>query len=73
MTKAMMTITNAQTGEQIEREFTPEEYAQQVKDKADSLAFKQAMKDKENAKVSAQAKLAALGLTADEVAAIVGN
>ena len=72
MTKSMMTITNAQTGEQIEREFTPEEYAQQVKDKADSLAFKQEMKDKENAKASAQTKLAALGLTKEEVASILG-
>ena len=68
----MMTITNAQTGEQIEREFTPEEYAQQVKDKADSVAFKQEMKDKENARASAQAKLAALGLTEEEVASILG-
>ena len=72
MTKSMMTITNAQTGEQIEREFTSEEYAQQVKDKADSLAFKQEMKDKENAKASAQTKLAALGLTKEEVASILG-
>jgi hypothetical protein len=72
MTKQMITIHNAETGEIATREFTPEEYAQQVKDKANSLAFKQEMKDKENAKQSAQAKLAALGLTADEIAAL-GN
>ena len=36
-------------------------------------AVKKAEADKAAAKASAQAKLAALGLTADEVAAIVGN
>lgn len=65
---------NCETGEQIRREFTPEEYAQA---EADALAWQQAETArlaeeaaKAEAKASAEAKLAALGLTADEIAAL---
>lgn len=64
------------TGIQTEREQTPEEVAAQAAmaqaqaDKAAADAAAQAAKDA--ALASAQAKLATLGLTADEVAAVTG-
>jgi len=57
-------------GEFIDREMNDEEYAQWLKDKAESDARKAAFAEVEAAKASAQAKLAALGLTADEIAAL---
>ena len=66
-----------ETGKIIERDYTAAEakerdasQAQAAKDTADKLAIIEA---KAAAKQSAQAKLAALGLTDDEVAAILGN
>ena len=68
-----VTEINADLNEVIEREATADEilsqtnlgkiYEAQLIDEADKAA----------AKASAQAKLAALGLTADEVVAIIGN
>lgn len=67
---------NVQTGERIERDFTPEEAAQRAKDQAAAEAAAQAQADalaaKEAAKASALAKLQALGLTEQEAAAITG-
>lgn len=64
------------TGEQIERDFTAAERKQRDKDIAAVEAAAQAAADeaaaKEAAKASALAKLEALGLTADEAAAIAG-
>ena len=67
---------NADTGEVIERNYTVAEakerdgrQAQAAKDTADKLAITEA---KAAAKQSAQAKLAALGLTEEEVASILG-
>jgi hypothetical protein len=65
---------NCETGEVIERPFTVEEIAQR---EADAIAFAAAEaeraaveEEKAAAKESAKAKLAALGLTADEIAAL---
>ena len=67
---------NVQTGERIERDFTPEELAQRAKDQAAAEAAAQAEADalaaKEAAKASALGKLEALGLTAEEAQAIAG-
>ncbi len=67
----------ADSGQVIERDFTPEELAQRATDAAvaeqaaaDALAERER---KEAARVSAIAKLSALGLDADEVAAILGG
>lgn len=65
---------NCETGEQIRREFTSEEYAQAQKD-AIAFAEQKAIQEAEEAakataKASAESKLAALGLTADEIAAL---
>jgi hypothetical protein len=67
---------NVQTGERIERDFTPTEKKQRDKDIAAAEAAAQAALDeaaaKEAAKASALAKLEALGLTTDEAQAIAG-
>jgi hypothetical protein len=65
---------NCETGEVVERPLTEAEIAQR---EADAAAFAAAKAEEdavkaaaEVAKASAQAKLAALGLTADEIAAL---
>ena len=61
------------TGETITTDLTPDELAD-LKDRESRVkAYEQAKADKVAAKASAQAKLAALGLTDDEVASILGN
>jgi len=68
-------IVNAATGEVIERDFTPEELAQR---EADRIAAVQAEAERVQAeetraalRASAEAKLAALGLTVDEIATVL--
>jgi hypothetical protein len=69
-----ITIHNAETNEVIEREMTIEEKAQYDKDQAESKARKelQAQLKAEAAakKAGAEAKLAALGLDADDLKAL---
>lgn len=69
-------IVNAATGESIERDFTEEELAQRAADQAAAEAEEAARIAEEEAKAAAKAsalaKLAALGLTEEEAAAIVG-
>lgn len=65
---------NCETGETVEREFTPAEYAQAELD-AQAYAEQKATQEAEEAakaeaKASAESKLAALGLSAEEIAAI---
>jgi hypothetical protein len=67
-------IVNCETGEVTEVELTPEELAQREADAA-AYAVQKAEEDAAaqaaaEAKASGQAKLAALGLTADEIAAL---
>jgi type IV secretory pathway VirB9-like protein len=69
-------IVNCETGETLEVELTAEEIAQRQAD-AQAFADAKAAEDAEAAakaaaKASAQAKLATLGLTADEVSALLG-
>jgi hypothetical protein len=66
MTK--ITFHNEATGETIDRELTADETAQREKDIAKYEAIKQAEADRQALK---QATLAKLGLTADEVAALL--
>ena len=61
------------TGEYSERDLTSEELADVKKMEKAHEETKKAIIAKAEAKQSAQVKLAALGLTADEVAAIIGN
>jgi hypothetical protein len=60
-------ILDASTGEVIEREFTPEEVSEFEANKALELEEEQSQK---SLKASALAKLAALGLTEEEIAAL---
>jgi hypothetical protein len=66
---------NVATGKRIERDFTPEEQAQR---EADIAAAIQAQVDADAAeadrvalRASAESKLAALGLTVDEIATVL--
>ncbi len=65
---------NVETGETIERAFTPEERAANEAARASILEAKAALEAEEAAKAaakaSAEAKLAALGLTPEEIAAL---
>jgi predicted Fe-Mo cluster-binding NifX family protein len=67
-------IINCETGEQTEVELTAEEVAQREADAAayaaEQTAKEEAEAAKAAAKASGEAKLAALGLTAEEVAAL---
>jgi hypothetical protein len=65
---ATVVIINALTGETVEREQTEAELAQASADEAEAKARAKAEADKATAK---QAVLAKLGLTADEVVALL--
>jgi hypothetical protein len=75
MTETLIAIeVNCETGEVTERPLTAEEIAQR---EADAAAYAIAQAEREaaetaaaEAKASAETKLAALGLTADEIAAL---
>ena len=68
---------NVTTGEVIEREPTAEELAQEAADQAATAAAKAEQDAKDAAaaaaKASARDKLAVLGLTEEEIAALVGG
>jgi hypothetical protein len=63
---------NIQIGNEV-REMTEAEYAQWQLDQQEAQAQQEALEAKLAAKESAKAKLAALGLTEDEVNAIIGG
>jgi hypothetical protein len=67
---------NCETGEVIERPLTADEIAANeaaaAQAEADAIAAEEVATAKAAAKASAQAKLATLGLTADEVSALLG-
>jgi hypothetical protein len=61
---------DAQTGETIERELNAEEIAEREEMKAQAQARQAEAQAKEAARASALGKLADLGLTAEEIAAL---
>jgi len=63
-------ILDATTGEITERPFTAEEIVEYEANQAKEIARQSEAEAKATARESALAKLAALGLTADEVAAL---
>ena len=69
MTKPIHRIFNGDTGEILEREYTDDEMQQQLSDNAFAEQYQAEVKTKEAAK---QAVLDKLGLSADEVAALLG-
>jgi len=72
MTKPTITIHNVETNEIVEREMNAEELAQWEFDQAKIAQDAAQAQTKAAAKASAEGKLAALGLTADEVSALLG-
>jgi|688.fasta_scaffold2208712_2 hypothetical protein len=63
-------IIDASTGEVIERPATEEELANQVSIGEESATIEAELQAKADARTSALAKLAALGLTEEEIAAL---
>jgi hypothetical protein len=63
-------IIDGSTGEVIEREATPEELQNQQAIAEESATLEAEIQAKANARISALAKLAALGLTEEEIAAL---
>jgi phosphopantetheinyl transferase (holo-ACP synthase) len=61
---------NVETGELIEREMNAEELAQYQKDQAEAETLAKKQAETKAVKLAAQAKLAALGLTADDLKAL---
>ncbi len=69
-TKLMRTIVNCETGEITEREYTEAEYNQHKIDQAAKENREVEILAQEEAKATAQAKLAALGLTVEDLQAL---
>jgi hypothetical protein len=63
-------IVDAQTGEQIERELNSAEFAERTASLLQDETLKAEAEAKADARESALAKLAALGLTQDEINAL---
>jgi hypothetical protein len=61
---------NGETGQSVVRDLTADELAQREIDAAQAVAQAAALEAKATARTSALAKLAELGLTADEIAAL---
>ena len=70
MIKPQIKEYNCETQEEIIRDATDAEIAQMAKDKAESDARKTEAEAKAQAKVAAEGKLAALGLTTDDLRAL---
>jgi hypothetical protein len=66
-----ITVHNCLTGETIVRDMTDNEIAHRDQIIADQQIAAQTAAQKENAKQSARTKLAALGLTEQEIAALI--
>jgi hypothetical protein len=63
-------LVNATTGEEIEREMTADELTVYEKDLESAAKEAEELAKKEAAKTAAEAKLAALGLTTDDLKAL---
>ena len=71
MPNDQITVHDCATGETIVREMTDDELARRYQIIADQQAAEQLAAEKREAKQSARAKLAALGLTDDEINALI--
>ena len=70
MTKPQIKIVDATNGEEIVRDATANEIAQLATDKTESEARQSEANAKAQAKATAEGKLAALGLTTDDLRAL---
>lgn len=73
MTNPITKIVNATTGEQVEREMNAKELAQWESDRVASQTAQAEQAAKDSSRQSALDKLAALGLTPEEISAITGS
>lgn len=71
MPNPIITTRNFETGEEITRPMTDAEFEQYEKDREADAIHAAEMQSKIDAKQSAMDKLTALGLTTDEVAALI--
>lgn len=67
---SIIKIANVETGEEIERQMTDEELAQRANDEAIYQQLMELQAQAAAKKAAAEAKLAALGLTADDLKAL---
>jgi hypothetical protein len=65
-----ITVHNVETGEIFERDLTEQEIAQSAIDKAETERLLTEKEAKAQAKATAEAKLAALGLTTEDLKAL---
>ena len=70
MTKPMIRIHNAETNEVIDREMTAAEFKIYEADQANAIIKKAEAEAKAQAKIAVEGKLAALGLTTDDLRAL---
>jgi hypothetical protein len=70
MDRPIIKIVDVSTQTEIVREMNDEEYAQHLKDEASLQERIQKAAELENKKIEATAKLAALGLTSDDLKAL---
>ncbi len=70
MTKPIITIHNIETDKVIEREMNDAEFAQYEIDQANAVASQAKAEAKAQAKATAEGKLAALGLTTNDLRAL---
>jgi hypothetical protein len=65
-----ITVHNVETGEIFERDLTEQEIAQSAIDKAETERLLAERETKAQVKIAAEGKLAALGLTTDDLRAL---
>ena len=70
MAKPLISILDAQTGEEVTREMNAAEFSQYEADQAEAQAQIGKAELKVQAKAAAEGKLAALGLTTDDLRAL---
>ena len=70
MSRPIIKIHNIEIGEIIEREYNDLEFAQWEKDQENEVARQAAKAEAETKRQAVEAKLAALGLTADDLRAL---
>jgi Holliday junction resolvasome RuvABC DNA-binding subunit len=72
MTNPITKIVNTKTGQEVIREMNEKEMTNWQKDKLDNEAMNQAETEKAEARSAAEAKLLSLGLTTEDLKALLG-
>ena len=72
MTNQTIKIVNTSTGQETERPMNSKELEVQAKDRITAEAKRQAAKEKAEARSAAEEKLLALGLTTEDLKALLG-